>query len=1254
MSRRVRATNSDSQLQEIKSLTVKQVTHHQIDLLTGKNFPIWRNQVQMSFTARGIMNYLVVKPADIQKFNEQEQAEAYMSLIATISPEVRCSYSRINDPFTLWEKLHLTFERSNIECFISLCNEYKNLSLEENSNDINKFIMTIQTIFANFESMGQPLSNDFQIALMQACLPKNFQNMSHLWSSLPDEKRTLFIALERLKNIAENRTPNETPNSNHSVFYSNYKNNNNNRCKKCHSNFHQTWKCHSQKGNNFRNRPNFKKQNNSIKENKFIAYSMSFNLINNYSNWILDSGAGVHITYAREDFIKGTLHKSNDSVYTAGGEKLLIIAYGSISLNTVSSSGNRIQIHLEKVAFVPAATVKLLSENSFLAKGWTINKKENICRLYKGDTSIELKATKDSPSIFSVTSGHVENYLISLHKKLGHVGLKKIQILLKDKYPIKLISKKLHNICDACALSKSTLKPLGHGNNIRAKSVLEYIHVDTCGPMDTLSITGFEYFSTITDNYSRKTWIILQKTRCEFLGKFKILVEQLENQFGKKVIFFHADNAQEFKSNDLIFYFNTKGIIPTYTAKYSPHQNGVAERKNRTIKESALAMMLDMGIPTKYWAEAVKTANYLLNGIPQKILGWISPNKRLGISDVSIGKYTIFGCRAFVHIPKAQRKKLEPSAMEGIFVGYEEYSGNFRIALSDNRVIISRDVSFNEFETATFIKEKILPVNMRLRNRILLADLKINSDSDSPTVNLALNGREKESWYNAIKEEIDGLIERNTWTLINEDKSIRTIGSRLVLKRKRNSEGKIVKYKARLVAQGYTQTEGIDYLETFSPVVNITTIFVCLTYAIHNNYFIHQVDFNSAYLNAELQETIFMRPPKEFEYDDFKGKILKLNRTIYGLKQSGREWYSLLSETLLKLDWHQSSTIPCLFTRKNSSSNLQILLVYVDDVLIMTKFEKEAGKIKEELKNQFPLKDLNSAKYILGIKLDINAKEQTVQICQNNLINELISKYKPHGSINMKLPITKQETEAKTDNLLPTQPNLELTRYFQGIVGSLLYISRMSRPDISYGVNFLTRKQSNPNEQDLKTAHKIIDYLNSTKNQKLIFNCKNPLRIVGYVDSDWGSDKSDRKSISGYCIFLSNALISWSSQKQKCVALSTMEAEYIAINSALKEILFIKQILNTLCVETETPILYSDNAAAIEIANNPKNHQLTKHIDIKYHSTREHIKNKSIELIHVKGVNNIADVFTKPCVNTVFTKHRKSLGIIQTNDLGEC
>ena len=158
--------------------------------------------------------------------------------------------------------------------------------------------------------------------MMQACLPKNLQNMSHLWSSLLDEKRTIFVALERMKNIAESKVQTEVLSTNQTVFFSEHRNNNNNCCKKCHSIFHPTWKCHSQEGNNFRNCPNFEKQNNFMKENKFTACSMSFNFINISSNWILDSGAGVHITFAREDFIQGILYKSSNYVHTASGEKL--------------------------------------------------------------------------------------------------------------------------------------------------------------------------------------------------------------------------------------------------------------------------------------------------------------------------------------------------------------------------------------------------------------------------------------------------------------------------------------------------------------------------------------------------------------------------------------------------------------------------------------------------------------------------------------------------------------------------------------------------------------------------------------------------------------------------------------------------------------------------------------------------------------------------------------------------------------------
>ena len=219
----------------------------------------------------------------------------------------------------------------------------------------------------------------------------------------------------------------------------------------------------------------------------------------------------------------------------------------------------------------------------------------------------------------------------------------------------------------------------------------------------------------------------------------------------------------------------------------------------------------------------------------------------------------------------------------------------------------------------------------------------------------------------------------------------------------------------------------------------------------------------------------------------------------------------------------------------------------------------------------------------------------------------------------------------------------------KSIVGSLLYISRFTRPDISFATNYLSRHKCNPNEKCFNLAFRILSYLKRTEYMRLKYNCNSPFELIAYSGSDWAADHTDRKSISGYCMFLLSSLVSWSSQKQKSVALSIMEAEYVSIASALKEILFILSFLNELKIKISKPKLFCDNQTAVEISVNPKEHQRAKHIDIKFHFIRNVIANGIVELCYVNYSENPADIFTKPLAASSFFKHSKSLGMREAN-----
>lgn len=514
-------------------------------------------------------------------------------------------------------------------------------------------------------------------------------------------------------------------------------------------------------------------------------------------------------------------------------------------------------------------------------------------------------------------------------------------------------------------------------------------------------------------------------------------------------------------------------------------------------------------------------------------------------------------------------------------------------------------------------------------------------ENDEPTIREALNNqKDKEKWLLAIDEEIRNLEQRGTWEIIDRPEKASIISSRFVLKRKRDSQGKLTKYKARLVARGFTQTKGVDYQETFSPVITFHTLVTCLVIATHLNYEIHQVDINSAYLNAELNETIIMSPPEGLDSKKYTGKVLRLKKTLYGLKQSGREWHHLLKRTLSKYNWKSNEIDRCLFPRLLPEGN-QTLLVYVDDMVIIAPNSCQIQQIKDELEHEFSLKNLGELQHLLGIELKRDRKLKTLSLNQKGLITKI-------GKNIFNMPVTKPKMPLKQLTIeLQNTPDgtQELLDKYQSLIGSLLYVARFSRPDILYSVIHLSKFTINPDANKAYQLKWLIIYLSSTINQELSINCTNIESLTGYTDADWGGDKDDRKSISGYAIYLGKALISFKSKKQPIVAQSTMEAEYIAMNEGTRELIGIKNIIESLGIKLKSINLLTDNNAAICISKDPKDHERTKHIDIKYHYVRELVMSKIINIYYVNSKMNIADIFTKSQNSNDFNNAKQFLGV---------
>ena len=399
-----------------------------------------------------------------------------------------------------------------------------------------------------------------------------------------------------------------------------------------------------------------------------------------------------------------------------------------------------------------------------------------------------------------------------------------------------------------------------------------------------------------------------------------------------------------------------------------------------------------------------------------------------------------------------------------------------------------------------------------------------------------------------MRAEIDSLHQHNAWDLVELPEGRKPVCSKWVFKVKTNADGSTERFKARLVAQGYTQREGLDYDETFSPVVRSESIRSVISLACKEGLKLHQMDVTTVFLNGELDQEIYMRQPDSFIADGQEHLVCRLKKSLYGLKQSSRCWSQVLDAQLKKMGLQQSPSDPCIYTSKKDG--LFIIAIYVDDILLAAKSEKKIAQVKCDLAKRFQLKDMGELHYFLGVNIKQNSETGKTWIGQPEYTKAMLKKF---GMENCKPANTPIASETKLLKATDDSKRVD-TKLYQSAVGCLLYLSGWTRPDIAYSVSSVARFCSDPTEKHWAAVKRIFRYLQGTKSYELEYSKRDDDgNLVGFSDADWAGDSNNRKSTSGYVFVMNGGAISWKSRKQTCVALSTAEAEYVALASATQE-----------------------------------------------------------------------------------------------------
>ena len=530
-------------------------------------------------------------------------------------------------------------------------------------------------------------------------------------------------------------------------------------------------------------------------------------------------------------------------------------------------------------------------------------------------------------------------------------------------------------------------------------------------------------------------------------------------------------------------------------------------------------------------------------------------------------------------------------------------------------------------------------------------NLKDNLFKDPKSYKEAHNSVFKDYWLKAEQNELNSLKSNNTWDLINKkdlnlsSNLIKPLKTRWVYKIKESND--YYQFKARFVAKGFEQLYGLDFIDSYASVIKQIAWKLIFALAIINNWFIYKADMISAFTQGDIDiNHLYLNLPEGIDNLNPNDYLLKLNKALYGLKQSARIWYFTLYNILIKLSFTALKSESCIFI--NKELNL-IICVYVDDLAIIGPDKDIINNFINSLSKYFNLKNLGPIKDYLGIDIELNHNKGYIKLSQAKYINKILEKYSMNDCNPISTPM-----DAKLAYKLAPNPNkatIETIKWFQGLIGSLLYLMLGTRLDIAFAVIKLARYASNPSEIHIIALKRILRYLKGSIYYNITYynniNNNEYKYISGYTDADYAGDLNTAKSTTGFIFYLANGPISWKSKLQTIIAQSTTEAEYIAINAASKEAIYIKTILLELnhYKQDKFPI-YSDNNGALQLAKNPVFHERTKHIAVKYHYIRDLINNGTIDLIYINTLNQKADGLTKALEKIKFKRFLEYLGFI--------
>lgn len=961
--------------------------------------------------------------------------------------------------------------------------------------------------------------------------------------------------------------------------------------------------------------------------------------------WLLDSGSDFSLTPFL-DIIEDYEEASDEKVTVANGAPMCVKGSGFITLR---QDGNHFRI---PVRYAPDVSQNILSTRDMNAHGFTQRSTpDNFSTLENG--SLVFRAPdfrlccEPAPQALAVIApGEV------WHARLGHADHRMLHRLRDHSIGLPSGSLQVTN-CTPCIVSKMKRANAKRALNKGTSFVGELVHTDGA-KFPCPDVSGNEYAQFFVDDYSRYVFVFLMKRKVE---AFQGLLEFLKIVPSIKAV--RSDGAGELRDSKFKHVCAINGIRQQFSDPYSPEMNSRAEAKIRDLTVMCRTLLLAMNLPPAMWGYAILAAGHIKNRVLTKALDVVTtPYEQVFGIVPNLGHIRIFGCVAYPYRDRRTRDKLDSTASPCVFVGY---TGNdFQYVLYcpvANRSFISRSVVFLEDKPGGELLRDTHPLRvkeaaMRSRvqrklqtyrssaaldpsSRLIPMDLfteestphnavaTITVSSDPKTYAEAMR-QNREGWTRAIEEELASLHKLDVFEVIPAAAAQNLVTSKWVFKTKMDARGRPTRLKARLVARGFSQRPNIDFFATFAPTAAITTFRILISISVSIGLKIFHLDVKSAFLNSELEEEVTMLPPPGVDIP--AGCALRLKRSIYGLKQAGRNWFLELQETLLQCGFNQSTVEPCLFVSLEGSrlfNGVVYVLVYVDDIILCCERNEDHEKLSDHLRSKYKLGQDEPLQDYLG--MDVNRTSQKIYLSQPGLIQELLRDTGMADCRAISTPAEVGRLQHGDNSDSPTDQRL-----YRTIVGVIGHLARHTRPDIAYAFRQLAQYQQNPDASHMRAARRVVRYLSSFTDLGLEFTACDMI-LHSFVDSDFAGDLDDRKSVTGYCFMLGDNVVSWRSTKQTMVALSSAESEYIALSECAKELAQLRTVLGDLGYPQDSAtVVKTDSQSSMAIATGDSIARRSKHIDVKYHHVRDLVAGNVISLSYVPSKDNIADVLTKP------------------------